>query len=767
MSSDPYYSRVIYREDEATQGRQDFPVPFTYKDRDSVFVAINGTDTTSFTWLSDFTILLDTPLPTASVVSIYRKTDLDNRSVNFVNAAELDEKTLDDSADQVFYAMQEAKDDARDSIQPNPDGTFSMDGRLLQDLASPVNVGDGANKGYVDGLIQTNENLRDETQGYRDEALTSKNSAQVIKNDTQGIYNATVTIRDNTTALKNETQTIRDDTNQLKTDTNSIKSATDQIKSDTQALKDSAQSIHDSITPLATLEKDGIKAEGTTQKNAVKSEGTTQITAVTNEGGNQVGLVKTEGTTQVGLVQTQGTTQVARVAQAGDDKEAALQTALDNRIADVTAEGNTQVTRVQATGDAEVLRIETDGTQYRTDAYNEADRSHSQADRAQVEADRAALIADTIDNQGTLPTMVAQDGKFLRAYGATRTWEFITKADISDFNVTVADIVEQGVGSGLDADTVDGLHKEDLALVDHTHDDRYYTEGEVNTLLSGKSGTSHTHDDRYYTEAEVNALLNGQTHSASDITSGTMSTARLPAASTSGSGIAQLSNSYSGTAQNKAVTEKALKDGLATKSGTSHNHNSTYLGISATAADSVKLGGKSIASFLRSDADDAFTGNFLRFNDNKHLRFGSGSDVEFFCNGSHMYTDLNSGIGNWYIRDGSTTRFTFDDAGHFTATGNVTAYSDVRVKTNFETIKDALDKVCRLNGLTFDRTDNPKVGRQAGLIAQQVQEVLPEAVTELENGHLAVAYGNLMSILVEAIKELKEQVDAQNPERYF
>lgn len=41
----------------------------------------------------------------------------------------------------------------------------------------------------------------------------------------------------------------------------------------------------------------------------------------------------------------------------------------------------------------------------------------------------------------------------------------------------------------------------------HTHDDRYYTEGEVDTALAGKSDTGHTHDDRYYTEAEVNALI--------------------------------------------------------------------------------------------------------------------------------------------------------------------------------------------------------------------------------------------------------------------
>ena len=57
----------------------------------------------------------------------------------------------------------------------------------------------------------------------------------------------------------------------------------------------------------------------------------------------------------------------------------------------------------------------------------------------------------------------------------------------------------------------------------HTHDDRYYTESEVNNLLGGKSDTGHTHDGRYYTESEVNNLLNGKassshTHTKSQIT---------------------------------------------------------------------------------------------------------------------------------------------------------------------------------------------------------------------------------------------------------
>ena len=57
--------------------------------------------------------------------------------------------------------------------------------------------------------------------------------------------------------------------------------------------------------------------------------------------------------------------------------------------------------------------------------------------------------------------------------------------------------------------------------------------------------------------------------------------------------------------------------------------------------------------------------------DNERLYLGTGNDAELFNNGSHLYLDLNSGIGNFYIRDGSTTRFTFNDNGDFTATGTI------------------------------------------------------------------------------------------------
>ena len=102
-------------------------------------------------------------------------------------------------------------------------------------------------------------------------------------------------------------------------------------------------------------------------------------------------------------------------------------------------------------------------------------------------------------------------------------------------------------------------------------------------------------------------------------------------------------------------------------------------------------GASDYGTLLRSDADDTATGT-VTFNglvnirgnidlaDNDILRLGSGDDAELFCDGSHLYLDLNSGIGNFYIRDGTTTRFTFDDSGAFTSTGTVSA-SGFRIDT--------------------------------------------------------------------------------------
>lgn len=96
--------------------------------------------------------------------------------------------------------------------------------------------------------------------------------------------------------------------------------------------------------------------------------------------------------------------------------------------------------------------------------------------------------------------------------------------------------------------------------------------------------------------------------------------------------------------------------------------------------------------------------------------------------------------------------------GAITAAGNVTAFSDIKLKENIAPIGDALYKVGRLNGVTYNRKDIEGTPKQTGLIAQEVQAVLPEAVMD-HDGTLSVAYGNMVGLLVEAIKELKAEIE--------
>lgn len=98
-------------------------------------------------------------------------------------------------------------------------------------------------------------------------------------------------------------------------------------------------------------------------------------------------------------------------------------------------------------------------------------------------------------------------------------------------------------------------------------------------------------------------------------------------------------------------------------------------------------------------------------------------------------------------------------SGTITATGDVTAFSDARLKTDVETVSDALDRVRKLRGVTFARRDTGSRG--IGLVAQELASIVPEAVVTHDDGLMSVAYGNLVGLLIEAVKELADKIDAQ------
>ncbi len=141
----------------------------------------------------------------------------------------------------------------------------------------------------------------------------------------------------------------------------------------------------------------------------------------------------------------------------------------------------------------------------------------------------------------------------------------------------------------------------------------------------------------------------------------------------------------------------------------------------------------------------------------------------------HVYANTSNSVGfldsdgNWAVR---VTRDTDVDflvnnvekfsigASSTTSANDITVNSDERIKDNVELIPNALEKVQAIRGVTFNRTDTDDDTRHAGVIAQEVEKVLPEVVTENEDtGIKSVAYANMVGLLIEAIKEQQTQID--------
>ena len=142
--------------------------------------------------------------------------------------------------------------------------------------------------------------------------------------------------------------------------------------------------------------------------------------------------------------------------------------------------------------------------------------------------------------------------------------------------------------------------------------------------------------------------------------------------------------------------------------------------------------------------------------------FGPSTDADTYIAfpGSDVINIYNGAVASVMI-DASqnvTISGNLSVTGTITATDNITAYSDISIKENIQSIPNALDKVLQLRGVEFDRTDL-EGEHQIGVIAQEVESVIPEVVVTGEEGLKSVAYGNLVGLLIEAVKDLNAEVN--------
>jgi len=267
---------------------------------------------------------------------------------------------------------------------------------------------------------------------------------------------------------------------------------------------------------------------------------------------------------------------------------------------------------------------------------------------------------------------------------------------------------------------------------------------------------------------------------ASNVASGTLPDARFPATLPAANGSA-LTNLNASNVASGTLSSDRLPTVPTTKGGT----GLTAIG-SANQVLAVNSGGTALEFQTPTTGDitgvtagSGLTGGGTTGDVTLNVGAGTGIDVaadsiavdvsDFMTNGSNNRvltatgTDAMNAEANMTF-DGSTLAVT----GAITATGDVTAFStsDKNLKQNIINIDNSLDKVSKLNGVYYNWTKEAleknkhlEDVKEVGVIAQDVEEVLPEIVATRENGTKAVKYERLCALLIESVKELKKEIE--------
>jgi hypothetical protein len=213
-----------------------------------------------------------------------------------------------------------------------------------------------------------------------------------------------------------------------------------------------------------------------------------------------------------------------------------------------------------------------------------------------------------------------------------------------------------------------------------------------------------------------------------------------------GNGTLAFNTRVSGSLGERMRINTAGNVGIGTTSITSYygftrtlsveNSDNAEIQIKATGGTNslISLGAASTGSFLQSGTQPLF----IQVNGAYRMTLTAGGNILMGTttdNGERLYV-----------------------SGSIRATGTITANSDISLKKNLLKIENALEKVEQINGYTYEfKADDSK--RHAGVIAQEIEGVLPEIVNKGNDGILGVEYGNISALLIEAIKEQQTQIN--------
>jgi len=188
-------------------------------------------------------------------------------------------------------------------------------------------------------------------------------------------------------------------------------------------------------------------------------------------------------------------------------------------------------------------------------------------------------------------------------------------------------------------------------------------------------------------------------------------------------------------------------------------------------ADPVRIGSNSVTRLqVHSGGDFEVKNNqYLTGSVDRRIKLGDSGVSGISTSNNAVYVRGND--DNLILNCAGNGHISFTDNGvegmkllnnTLSVQGDVVAYSssDYRLKDNVKEIDNALDKVSQIRGVEFDWNEKQSVyeGHDIGVIAQEVEKVAPEIVVTRDDGYKAVNYQKLTALLIEAVKELKEEI---------
>ena len=182
-----------------------------------------------------------------------------------------------------------------------------------------------------------------------------------------------------------------------------------------------------------------------------------------------------------------------------------------------------------------------------------------------------------------------------------------------------------------------------------------------------------------------------------------------------------------------------------------HNAN-TYKDLIINSSGNVAIGTAAHASITSSVRTLTIDGTSSTVSGGIVLKANGTNMHSFYWESNNMRYQNIGDYSHTFYKNNSTVLFTIATSGTVTATGDVVAYSDEKLKTDIKTLDGS--KVYKMRGVSFIKDE--KEG--SGVIAQELEKVAPELVNN-DSEYKSVAYGNITGYLIEAIKDLKQEIE--------